>query len=45
MENRLNGGRYCRQNSLMLMFYFSNNCSLLVKWVEISQDEMIFFVA
>lgn len=41
MENRLNGERYCRQKSLMLMFYFSNNL-LLVKWVEISQNEMIF---
>jgi len=29
----------------MLMFYFSNNSLLLVKWVEISQDKMIFFVA
>lgn len=35
-------GRDTVGKSLMLMFYFSNNYSLLVKWVEISQEEMTF---
>lgn len=36
-------GRDTAGKSLMLMFYFSNNFSLLVKWVEISQEEMILY--